>query len=74
MQDLIDQYNVDIQQEKFAVLVAARVNDIRSGTAKVLEFPKVGGVFNSTEELQLMFADKIARIVCATLDKNPGEV
>jgi len=75
MQELIDQYNVELQQEHFALLVAARVNDILSGTAKVLEFPKVGGWFNSTEEQQLMFADKIARTVCTAMDKsNSGEV
>lgn len=75
MQELIDQYNVEIQQERFAMLVAARVNDIRSGNAKVLEFPKVGGLFNSVEEQQLMFADLIARAVCATLEtSNAGEV
>lgn len=74
MQELIDMYKVDIQQERFAMLVAARVNDIRSGTAKVLEFPKAGGVFNTTEEEQLMFADLIARAVCLTLEtSNLGE-
>jgi hypothetical protein len=75
MQELIDQYNVELQQERFAMLVAARVNEILSGTAKVLEFATVGGVFNSVEEQQLMFADKIARIVCTAMDKsNSGEV
>ena len=70
MQELIDLYNVELQQERFAVLVAARVNEIRSGTAKVLEFPKAGGVFNSVEEQQLMFADTIARAVCAHLKND----
>lgn len=70
MQDLIDQYNVELRQERFALLVAARVNEILSGTAKVLEFPKLGGVFNTQEEEQLMFADTIARAVCAHLKTN----
>ncbi len=70
MQELIDQYNVELQQERFALLVAARVNDILSGNAKALEFPKVGGWFNSTEEQQLMFADTIARAVCAHLQND----
>jgi hypothetical protein len=70
MQELIDQYNVELQQERFALLVAARVNDILSGNAKVLEFPKVGGWFNSVEEQQLMFADTIARAVCAHLQND----
>ena len=70
MQSLIDQYNVELQQERFALLVAARVNEILSGNAKVLEFPKVGGIFNTHEEEQLMFADTIARAVCAHLQTN----
>jgi hypothetical protein len=75
MQNLNDLYKLEIQQERFAMLVAARVNDILSGEAKVLEFPEVGSVFNPTEQQQLIFADKTARIVCATLNKlNSGEV
>lgn len=70
MQELIDMYNVELQQERFALLVAARVNEILSGNAKVLEFPKVGGWFNSTEQQQLMFADLIARAVCANLQRG----
>lgn len=61
-------YDRDIKQEKFAMLVAARVNEIRSGNAKVLEFPKAGGVFNTPEEETLLFADLIARAVCAHLE------
>lgn len=75
MQNLTDLYNLETQQERFAMLVAARVNEILSGNAKVLEFPEVGSVFNPTEQQQLMFADKIARIVCTTLHKsNSGEL
>jgi hypothetical protein len=70
MQKLEEQYSVELQQERFALLVAARVNEILSGDAKVLEFPKVGGWFNSTEEQQLMFADTIARAVCAHLKND----
>lgn len=70
MKTLQEQYNRDIQEEEFAMLVAARVNEIRSGTAKTLEFEPVGGWFYSVEQQQLMFADKIARAVCAHL----GEV
>lgn len=70
MQELTDMYNVELQQERFALLVAARVNEILSGNAKVLEFPKVGGWFNSTEQQQLMFADLIARAVCANLQRG----
>jgi hypothetical protein len=71
MQTIDELYSKDIQQERFAMLVAARVNDILSGNATALEFPKAGGVFNSTEEEALIFADTIARAVCANL--NIGE-
>ena len=61
-------FDNSVRQEKFAILVAARVNDIRSGTASPLEFPKAGGTFNTPIEETLMFADLIARAVCAHLD------
>ena len=72
MKTLQEQFNRDLQEEYFAMLVSARVNEIRSGTAKTLEFKPVGGVFYSTEQQQLMFADKIARAVCAHLED--GEI
>jgi hypothetical protein len=71
MQTIEELYHKDIHQERFAMLVAARVNEILSGTAAVLEFPKAGGVFNTPEEEVLLFADVIARVVCANL--NQGE-
>lgn len=70
METLQDQYNQDVQQEKFAMLVAARVNEILSGTAATLEFEKVGGWYYSPEQQALMFADKIAQAVCANLDRE----
>ena len=63
-------YNKDIQQEQFGALVAARVNEILSGNAKVLEFEKAGGVFNTVEQEALLFADTIARVVCANLNRG----
>lgn len=62
-------FDNSVRQEKFAILVAARVNDIRAGTATPLEFPKAGGVFNLPIEETLMFADVVARAVCAHLDQ-----
>lgn len=53
------------------MLVAARVNQILSGTAQTLNFERVGGIFYTTEQENLMFADVIARAVCAHL--NTGE-
>lgn len=63
-------FNEQQRQEKFAILVSARVNDIRAGTASPLEFPKAGGVFNTPIEETLTFADLIARAVCAHLDEG----
>ena len=64
-------YNKDLQQEQFGALVAARVNEILSGKAKVLEFEKAGGIFSTPEQEALLFADTIAQVVCANL--NQGE-
>jgi hypothetical protein len=68
METLQELYNKDIQEERFALLVAARVNEIKSGTAKALEFEQAGGVFYTLEQEHLLFADKIARAVCAHLE------
>lgn len=69
MVNIEEYFDNSLRQEKFAILVAARVNDIRSGTATPLEFPKAGGVFNLPIEETLMFADVVARAVCAHLDQ-----
>jgi len=69
-QNLIDMYNKELQQEQFGALVAARVNEILSGNAKVLEFEKAGGIFNTTEQEALLFADTIAQVVCANLNRG----
>lgn len=61
-------YNKEQQQEKFAMLVAARVNDIRSGEAKPLHYERAGGVHYTQEQEVLLFADMIARAVCQNLD------
>lgn len=68
MQTFEELYDRDIQEQNFALLVAARVNEIRSGSAEALEFTPVGGVHYTTEQQQLMFADKIAQAVCAHLE------
>jgi len=71
-QDLINMYNKQLMQEKFGTLVAARVNDILSGNAKeYTPEPPPGAAFLSREQEDMIFADRIARIVCATL--NQGE-
>lgn len=70
MKTLQEQYDKDLKEEKFALLVAARVNEIRSGTAKALKFEPVGGWYYSVEQQQLMFADKIAQAVCAHLENG----
>lgn len=68
--DLDELYSVQTRQEKFAMLVAARVNEILSNKAKPLEFPKAGGVFNTSEEETLLFADVVARAVCSNLNRE----
>lgn len=57
-------------QEKFAMLVAARVNQILSGEAKPLNFKPAGGIYYTTEQENLLFADVIARAVCANLKQE----
>jgi hypothetical protein len=66
-----EQYSRDIQQETFAMLVAARVNEILSNKAEVLNFQRAGGTHYTKEQEALIFADTIARAVCANL--NQGE-
>jgi len=68
--DLYSRYSKEIQQEKFAALVSARVNDILSGNAKVLAFEESGGIFSPAEQDALLFADTIARMVCANLNQK----
>ncbi len=63
MQELIDQYNKELQQEKFAALVATRVGEIMDGTAKELNFKPVGGTMYTHAQETLMYADVIARSV-----------
>jgi len=62
VKSLEEQYNRDIQQESFAMLVAARVNDILSNKAEALNFQH-----HTPEQENLIFADVIARAVCAHL-------
>ena len=70
-ESLVDMYDKQLQQENFGALVAARVNEIRSGKATELNFEKIGALFHTTQQNALMFADTIARVVCANL--NEGE-
>lgn len=53
------------------MLVAARVNQILAGEAQPLQFDRIGGIYYTTEQENLLFADLIARAVCANL--NTGE-
>jgi len=71
MESLANLYNKEMIQEKFGTLVAARVNDILAGTA--VEYkpePPAGGAFHTKAQEDMMFADRIARIVCATLNQR----
>lgn len=71
---LDEQYNRDIQQETFAMLVAARVNEILSNKAKVLDFEPAGGIHYTSEQETLIFADTVARAVCANLNRGEEDV
>jgi predicted RNA-binding protein (virulence factor B family) len=68
MQTLEQPYDMDLQEQNFALLVAARVNEIRSGSAQVIDFKPIGGIHYTEEQRKLMFADKIAQAVCAHLE------
>ncbi|NBU22536.1 MAG: hypothetical protein EBS38_01255 [Actinobacteria bacterium] len=70
MPTLEELYDQELKQERFAMLVAARVNDILAGTARTLAFTPAGGTFYTEEQLHLMFADKIAQAVCANLHRE----
>ena len=70
MLDIEEFYKLAAKQDAFALLVSARVNDILNGTAKALEFPKHGGAFNTQEQQALLFADVVARTVCANLGRG----
>ena len=74
MQDLNELYDKQLQQEKFAALVAARVNEIRSGTAQELNFQRAGGTHHSAAEETLLFADTVARAVCHFLETESESV
>jgi|TARA_B110000977_G_scaffold198959_1_gene285043 hypothetical protein len=64
MSNIETTYEIQQAQEKFAALVAARVNDIKSGTAQDLIIETGGGAPNTPAEQALLFADLIARAVC----------
>lgn len=70
MEPLEQQYDKELQEDKFSMLVAARVNEILSGGAAPLNFKPVGGWHYTSEQQALMFADKIARAVCANLQRE----
>lgn len=72
MRTLAEQYSREIQQERFGMLVAARVNEILSNKAEVLSFDRVGGIYYTQEQETLIFADTVARAVCANLNTGEG--
>jgi hypothetical protein len=53
------------------MLVAARVNEILSNKAEALNFERIGDARYTKEQEVLLFADTVARAVCANL--NQGE-
>ena len=73
MADLDDLYAVVQKQERFSYLVAARVVDYQKGTAQPLAIHTAAGQFQTFEEEQLMFADRVAQRVHQALTKLEGE-
>lgn len=63
-QEIIDLFNKQIQQEKFAALVATRVVEIVDGHAKPIHFDsdEVTGLYTPMQQT-ILFADLIARSV-----------
>ena len=76
MASLDDLYEVVQKQERFAYLVAARVMDYHNKTAKPLAIHTAAGQFQTFEEEQLMFADRVAQRVhqALTRSENPEDV
>jgi len=66
-EDLFEMYGREFQQEAFGALVAARVNDILSGNARALNIRPADGTSHTVAEKTLIFADTVARVVCANL-------
>jgi hypothetical protein len=69
MDELTRMYALQTQQEKFAALVSARVNQIFSGTAQPIDMQKIGSIATTPQQDALYFADLIARNVCHNIDK-----
>lgn len=67
MKTIEEQYQIDTQQERFAMIVAARVNEILSNKAEILNLQPATGTTYTTDQENLIFADVIARAVCAHL-------
>lgn len=66
MTNLEDHFNRAETQERFAMLVSARVNQILSGKAQEVSFQPIDGIYTREQQI-LLFADLIARGVCAHL-------
>ena len=66
-------YDKELYEDKFATLVAARVNEIRSGAAQELDFQKADGAEYTPVEEALLFANKIAKAVCHFMEADSND-
>jgi hypothetical protein len=73
MADLDELFEVVQKQERFAYLVAARVTDYQNKTAQPLAIHTAAGQFQTFEEEQLMFADRVAQRVHQALTQQTSE-
>lgn len=62
-QNLIDQYNVELQEKKFLDLVASIYKQKIAGTYENIQIETIGGWYTSPEGQQIQKAEKIADTV-----------
>jgi hypothetical protein len=65
-QDLIDQYNVELQDQKFLDLVASIYKQKLAGTYENIQLETVGGWYTSPEGQEIQKAERIADAIIKT--------
>jgi hypothetical protein len=65
-QDLIDQYNVELQDQKFLDLVASVYKQKLAGTYENIQLETVGGWYTSPEGQEIQKAERIADAIIKT--------
>lgn len=65
-QDLIDQYNVELQDQRFLDLVASVYKQKLAGTYENIQLETVGGWYTSPEGQEIQKAERIADAIIKT--------